>query len=141
MSQAPKRRIRRNLAVTLDPESCARIDKLVESGRRVNFSRVVDECIFGYLHVIEADCGKEFVQSDRGKRGLAFSFLQFLKALTNPELVGESVALAYDRNFIKEQLKKINESLEEPEPEPTEPKITKQISKQSKNKSTKNKKR
>lgn len=106
---------RKDIAITIDPRIYQRIRNLVDSDKRENVSRVVEECLIGYLHVIEAECGREFVQAQRANRTSLDILVKLIKAVTDAGLLGESLALAYDRKAVEAELKALAESRDERE--------------------------
>ena len=103
-----KRRHKISISVTIDPISYKRAKKLVDAGKRENVSRIVDECLSGYLHIIEANCGSKFVPTEN-KRSFTEAIIAMIKAVTDADLLGETLALCYDKKLIQEQVKKLGE--------------------------------
>lgn len=103
-----KRKNKISISVTIDPISYKRAKKLVDAGKRENVSRIVDECLSGYLHIIEANCGSKFIPTEN-KRSFTEAIIAMIKAVTDADLLGETLALCYDKKLIQEQVKKLGE--------------------------------
>lgn len=103
-----KRKNKISISVTIDPISYKRAKKLVDAGKRENVSRIVDECLSGYLHIIEANCGSKFVPAEN-KRSFTEAIIAMIKAVTDADLLGETLALCYDKKLVQEQVKKLGE--------------------------------
>lgn len=105
--------IRKTITITVNPLIHERMKKLVAAGMRENISRVVEECLIGYLHVVEYQCGAEFIQPERANRSKFNVLVRIVKAISDADLLGESLALAYDRKAVEEQIKKLEEFRDE----------------------------
>lgn len=103
-----KRKNKISISVTIDPISYKRARKLVDAGKRENVSRIVDECLSGYLHIIEVNCGSKFVPAEN-KRSFTEAIIAMIKAVTDADLLGETLALCYDKKLVQEQVKKLGE--------------------------------
>lgn len=103
-----KRKNKISISVTIDPISYKRARKLVDAGKRENVSRIVDECLSGYLHIIEANCGSKFVPAEN-KRSFTEAIIAMIKAVTDADLLGETLSLCYDQKLLQEQVKKLGE--------------------------------
>lgn len=105
---AKKKQNKISISVTIDPVSYKRAKKLVDAGMRENVSRIVDECLSGYLHVIEANCGSRFIPTEN-RRSYTEAIIAMIKAVTDADLLGETLALCYNKKLVQEQVKKLGE--------------------------------
>ena len=128
-----KRRVHRrreHINITIDGEIYDRIKALVDGEQRQNVSRVIEECALGYLHVIEAGAGPDYIQSDRLSASINSAIRKAFIAFFDAERFGEALALVHDRRYIDERRKDLltadydDESDEEPTPEPAPVKKT-----------------
>lgn len=101
-----------SISVTIDPVSYKRAKKLVDAGKRENVSRIVDECLSGYLHVIETNCGTQFIPAEN-RRSYTEAIIAMIKAVTDADLLGETLALCYNKKLVQEQIKKLGEFCQE----------------------------
>ncbi|MBQ7813988.1 MAG: hypothetical protein IJ387_05780 [Thermoguttaceae bacterium] len=109
---AKKKQNKISISVTIDPVSYKRAKKLVDAGKRENVSRIVDECLSGYLHVIETNCGTQFIPAEN-RRSYTEAIIAMLKAVTDADLLGETLALCYNKKLVQEQIKKLGEFCQE----------------------------
>ena len=134
-----RRRVR--ATVSVDPEIYKRIKKIVDAGKRESVSAIVEEMALGYLHVIEQDCGPEFIQSDRLNRRVLPALLKMVSVLIDGAAIGEAAALAYDKKFVQQELRELPPAVdsdgEEEEPNETFPNKKTKTAKKSSKKSTK----
>jgi hypothetical protein len=107
-----KRQNKISISVTIDPVSYKRAKKLVDAGKRENISRIVDECLSGYLHVIETQCGTQFIPAEN-RRSYTEAIIAMIKAVTDADLLGETLALCYNKKLVQEQIKKLGEFCQE----------------------------
>lgn len=107
-----KRQNKISISVTIDPVSYKRAKKLVDAGKRENISRIVDECLSGYLHVIETSCGSQFIPAEN-RRSYTEAIIAMIKAVTDANLLGETLALCYNKKLVQEQIKKLGEFCQE----------------------------
>ncbi len=107
-----KRQNKISISVTIDPVSYKRAKKLVDAGKRENVSRIVDECLSGYLHVIETSCGSQFIPAEN-RRSYTEAIIAMIKAVTDADLLGETLALCYNKKLVQEQIKKLGEFCQE----------------------------
>lgn len=128
-----KRRVHRrreHINITIDGEIYDRIKALVDGEQRQNVSRVIEECALGYLHVIEAGAGPDYIQSDRLSASINSAIRKAFIAFFDAERFGEALALVHDRRYIDERRKDLlaadydAEEPEEPTPEPAPVKKT-----------------
>ncbi|MBQ8286385.1 MAG: hypothetical protein IJZ10_08780 [Thermoguttaceae bacterium] len=109
---AKKKQNKISISVTIDPVSYKRAKKLVDAGKRENVSRIVDECLSGYLHVIETNCGTQFIPAEN-RRSYTEAIIAMIKAVTDADLLGETLALCYNKKLVQEQIKKLGEFCQE----------------------------
>lgn len=109
---AKKKQNKISISVTIDPVSYKRAKKLVDAGNRENVSRIVDECLSGYLHVIETNCGTQFIPAEN-RRSYTEAIIAMIKAVTDADLLGETLALCYNKKLVQEQIKKLGEFCQE----------------------------
>ena len=109
---AKKKQNKISISVTIDPVSYKRAKKLVDAGKRENVSRIVDECLSGYLHVIETNCGTQFIPAEN-RRSYTEANIAMIKAVTDADLLGETLALCYNKKLVQEQIKKLGEFCQE----------------------------
>jgi hypothetical protein len=109
---AKKKQNKISISVTIDPVSYKRAKKLVDAGKRENVSRIVDECLSGYLHVIETNCGTQFIPAEN-RRSYTEAIIAMIKAVTDADLLGETLALCYIKKLVQEQIKKLGEFCQE----------------------------
>lgn len=118
-----KRRVHRrreHINITIDGEIYDRIKALVDGEQRQNVSRVIEECALGYLHVIEAGAGPDYIQSDRLSASINSAIRKAFIAFFDAERFGEALALVHDRRYIDERRKDLlaaDYDAEEPTPE------------------------
>ena len=114
-----RRRIRTTICV--DPYILARIKKIVDAGKRESVSAVFDELALGYLHIIENDCGPEFVQSDRINMRILPALIKAVSVLTDAAALGESAGLAYDQKSVRKKLRELPPAVDPDDEEDEEP--------------------
>lgn len=100
-----RRRVR--ATVTVDPKIYKRIKKIVDAGKRESVSAIIEEMALGYLHIIEHDCGPEFIQSDRLNRRVLPALFKMFSVLVDGAKIGEAAALAYDKKFVQQELSEL----------------------------------
>ena len=100
-----RRRVRATVSVA--PEIYKRIKKIVDAGKRESVSAIVEEMALGYLHIIEHDCGPEFIQSDRINMRVLPALLKAVSVLVDSAKLGEAAALAYDKKAVQKQLREL----------------------------------
>lgn len=60
------------------------------------------------MHIIEANCGSKFIPAEN-KRSFTEAIIAMIKAVTDADLLGETLALCYDKKLVQEQVKKLGE--------------------------------
>ena len=89
--------------VTVDYPLFERIGYLLKDGKIESVSGVVEECLYGFLHIIESEAGPKYRQADRVFTNYQ-TIKRFLSAILDPDIYGEAMALVYDKKSIKERL-------------------------------------
>ena len=114
-----RRRVR--ATVTVDPNIYKRIKKIVDAGKRESVSAIIEEMALGYLHIIEHDCGPEFIQSDRLNRRVLPALFKMFSVLVDGAKIGEAAALAYDKKFVQQELRELAPAVDPDDEEDEEP--------------------
>ena len=114
-----RRRVR--ATVTVDPNIYKRIKKIVDAGKRESVSAIIEEMALGYLHIIEHDCGPEFIQSDRLNRRVLPALFKMFSVLVDGAKIGEAAALAYDKKFVQQELRELAPTVDPDDEENEEP--------------------
>ena len=114
-----RRRVR--ATVTVDPNIYKRIKKIVDAGKRESVSAIIEEMALGYLHIIEHDCGPEFIQSDRLNRRVLPALFKMFSVLVDGAKIGEAAALAYDKKAVQKQLRELPPAVDPDDEEDEEP--------------------
>ncbi|MBQ7813121.1 MAG: ribbon-helix-helix protein, CopG family [Thermoguttaceae bacterium] len=114
-----RRRVR--ATVTVDPNIYKRIKKIVDAGKRESVSAIIEEMALGYLHIIEHDCGPEFIQSDRLNRRVLPALFKMFSVLVDGAKIGEAAALAYDKKFVQQELRELAPTVDPDDEEDEEP--------------------
>lgn len=114
-----RRRVR--ATVTVDPKIYKRIKKIVDAGKRESVSAIIEEMALGYLHIIEHDCGPEFIQSDRMNLRVLPALLKAVSVLVDSAKLGEAAALAYDKKAVQKQLRELPPAVDPDDEEDEDP--------------------
>ncbi|MBQ9800751.1 MAG: ribbon-helix-helix protein, CopG family [Thermoguttaceae bacterium] len=114
-----RRRVR--ATVTVDPNIYKRIKKIVDAGKRESVSAIIEEMALGYLHIIEHDCGPEFIQSDRMNLRVLPALFKMFSVLVDGAKIGEAAALAYDKKFVQQELRELAPTVDPDDEEDEEP--------------------
>lgn len=72
-----------------------RLKKLVKESEARSVSFLVNECIRGFLHVIEQEAGPEFQQSERLLKNIGY-VQRYFSSILGPEKAADVMAMAFN---------------------------------------------